>query len=286
MSPYIVQSYLEDNKLNFSTEHLYPHERECVVVIVPKQKKPDNFLTKVTRNGDIQSIGLAMFTLIIARILIEKAPYRKWFAIGYKTFGILFNQAVIRNDNFLESTWTNIVKGFSAIATITLSAIIYNNLVNDQYDEIDTIDELIASNLTAIAPDSLKTHLTLRLLDKRSINFVFKQRNSKFYFHCIPYRPKLLKNIVFKNIETLGASLLALNFSFAYIVKENLANNYLKLVKYKKGDSGRIMMENLCNVYAKQIITSVFHIFLFCFIRRLRFVIVSHQPEITLQKFC
>lgn len=185
MSPYIVQSYLEDKKLNFSTEHLYPHERECVVVIVPKQKKPDDFLTKVTRNGDIQSIGLAMVTLVIVRIMIEKAPYRKWFDIGYKTFGTLFNQAVIRDDNFLESAWTNILKGFSAIATITLSAIIYNNLVNDKFSEIDTIDELVASNLTAVAPDSLKTHLTLRLLEKRFTNFMFKQTNSKSYYHCI-----------------------------------------------------------------------------------------------------
>ncbi len=172
MSPYIVQPDFEDQALNLSTARLYPHERECVVVIVPKQKKPDNFLTKVTRNGDIQSVGLAMFTLIITRIMIEKAPYRKWFTIAYQTFGILFNQVAITNDNFLESAWTNIVKGFSTIATIALSAIIYNNLVNDQYDEIDTIEELITSNLTAIAPDFLKTHLTMRLSESRYNNIM------------------------------------------------------------------------------------------------------------------
>lgn len=169
MSPFLVQQDSEERKLNLSTERLYPHGEECVVVIVPKQNKPDNFLTKFTDNGDVQSVGLAMLTLIIARILIERASYRKWFAISFTTFGLLFNQAVVRNENFIESAWTNIVKGFSAISTIALSAIIYNNLVNDRYSEIDTIKDLIASNLTVIAPTFLQTQLTYRLSQSRWI---------------------------------------------------------------------------------------------------------------------
>lgn len=121
------------------------------------------------RNGDIQSVGLAMLTLTITRILIERASYNKWFVISFRSFGILFNQVVMKDYNCLESAWTNVVKGFSAITTVALSAIIYNNLVNDQYDEIDTIDELIASNLTVLAPNFLQNHLTLRLSVNRCI---------------------------------------------------------------------------------------------------------------------
>lgn len=229
MSPFIVQQDVEDQKLNLTTEQLYPHERDCVVVIVPKQKKLDDFLAKVIRNGDIQSVGIAMVTLIITRILIERASHRKWFAIAFRTFGILFNQATIRNHNFFESAWTNIVNGFSTIATIALAAIIYNNLINYKYIEIDTIDELIASNLTVIAPTFLRTQLELRL----SVS-----------------RPQLIENLVFTDIQELGTLIIARNFSSAYILQVNAAKNYLKIVDFeeKSGDSGRIMSEYLCKL--------------------------------------
>lgn len=169
LSPYEVQEDYEDQKLNLNTERLYPHELDCVVVIVPKQKQPDNFLTKVVRNGDIQSVGIAMTTLTIARMLIEKASYIKWFSIAFRSFGILFNQVTMKDNNRFESAWTNIVKGFSTITTIALSAIIYNNLVKDQYNEINSIDELIASNLTVLAPQFLEHQLKLRLAVNRCI---------------------------------------------------------------------------------------------------------------------
>lgn len=224
-----MQEDVDDQNLNLTTERLYPHERDCAVVIVPKQKKPDDFLTKIIRNGDIQSVGIAMVTLTITRILIEKVSHRKWFAIAFRTFGLFFNQVVMRDGSSFESSWTNIVKGFSVIATTALSAIIYNNLVNDKYNEIDTIDQLIASNLTVLAPTFLQQQLQLRLSVSRA---------------------QLLKNIVFKDIEVIGGLILALNYSFAYILQENPAKNYLKLVNFdaKEGDSGRIMAENLCEL--------------------------------------
>lgn len=200
------------------------------------------------RNGDIQSVGIAMLTLTITRIVIERASYNKWFAISFRSFGILFNQVVMKDYNCLESAWTNVVKGFSTITTVALSSIIYKNLVNDQYDEIDTIDELIASNLTVLAPNFLQNHLTLRLSYNRCIAYTYLKRIKVYLFNS--FRPKLLRNIVFENIEVIGPSILALNFSFAYILQENPAKNYLKLVNFaaKKGDSGRIMTENLCEL--------------------------------------
>lgn len=39
------------------------------------------------------------------------------------------------------------------MATVTLSVIIYKNLMSERYVEIDTIEELIASNLTIFASD-------------------------------------------------------------------------------------------------------------------------------------
>lgn len=229
ISPYIVQETVDDQNLNLTTEPLYPHERDCAVVIVPKQKRPDDFLAKIIRNGDIKSVGIAMVTLTILRILIERASHRKWFAIAFRTFGMFFSQVVMRDGNSIESSWTNIVKGFSAIATTVLSAIIYNNLVNDKYHEIDTIDQLIASNLTVLAPTFLRNDLQLRLSNNRE---------------------QLLKQIVFQDIEAIGSLILDLNYSFAYILQENPAKNYLKMLNSqpKEGDSGRIMTENLCEL--------------------------------------
>lgn len=132
------------------------------------------------RNGDMQSVGIAMLTLTITRIVIERASYNKWFAISFRSFGILFNQVVMKDYNCLESAWTNVVKGFSTITTVALSSIIYKNLVNDQYDEIDTIDELIASNLTVLAPNFLQNHLTLRLSYNRCIAYIFEANKSLF----------------------------------------------------------------------------------------------------------
>lgn len=59
-----------------------------------------------------------------------------------------------------------------------------------------------------------------------------------------------MQNIVFKDIEVIGSSIFARNFSFAYILQENPAKNYLKIVRFeaKKGDSGRIMAETLCEL--------------------------------------
>lgn len=61
-------------------------------------------------------------------------------------------------------------------------------------------------------------------------------------------RPQLLENTIFKGIEVLGQSLLSRNFSYAYILRENPAKNYLKIIDFnaKPGDSGRIMNERLC----------------------------------------
>lgn len=174
MSPYVVLPDFDDKKLNLTTEHLYPHERDCVVVLVPKQNKRDNFLEKTIRNADVQSIGMAILLLIIMRIVIERATVGKWLSIAFKTMGILFNQVCMKNDNFFESAWTNIVKVFSTIATIALSAIIYNNMVNNQYKEIDTIQKLIASNLTVLAPYFLQSNLNLRLSVHR---FIYAQTN-------------------------------------------------------------------------------------------------------------
>lgn len=63
----------------------------------------------------------------------------------------------------------------------------------------------------------------------------------------------MLNHIKFEAIEVIGPSIIAQNFSFAYILYENQAKNYLKIVtaNARKGDSGRVMKENLCELNTK-----------------------------------
>ncbi|KAJ6646287.1 hypothetical protein Bhyg_01498, partial [Pseudolycoriella hygida] len=157
--PVMDRSAVEERKLK--TEHLYPHERDCLVVMVPKQSNLKNFLEKIMKNSDIISIFIALILFAIVRIIIEKSTWKQWITIFIKTLGVFLSQEEIRNANNVEVAWDMNLRGFSGLATIALSVIIYTNLVNQQPVEIDTIDDLIASNLTVFAPDFLQNDTSL-----------------------------------------------------------------------------------------------------------------------------
>lgn len=152
ISPYSL--YGDRKKLK--TESLYPHEKDCVVVMVPKQLSLEEFLQKIVKEPDIQSICIVLIMFAIARIIIQKSPWKLWTAIFIKTLGIFLNQDKISNDTSAQLAWDMNLRGFSVLATIALSVFIYKNLMSKEYVEIDSIEDLIASNLTIFAPDSFQ----------------------------------------------------------------------------------------------------------------------------------
>lgn len=143
-------------RIGLKSEALYPHDTYCLTAIVPQQGFSDHFLRKVVNNADTQAIFVVLFLFIIFRIILQKANWHQGFIISIKTFGVFLNQGRIDNDNQIEVAWDINLRGFSLLATTALSAIIFKSLMNAENNEINTIDDLIASNLTIYAPDYLR----------------------------------------------------------------------------------------------------------------------------------
>lgn len=144
-----------DKALNWSTDRLYPHGKDCLLIIVPRQYQVGNFITRVLKHGDMQSICAVLLLFVFVRIIIQKAFWYEWFLIALKTLQWFLAQGPILNRNTLEAVWSHILRGFSLFGVTTISAILYNSLINVQQGEIDTIEDLIASNLSVAVPDTL-----------------------------------------------------------------------------------------------------------------------------------
>lgn len=155
MTANMVDEDYIDNALNWNTERLYPHGKDCLLIIVPRQYQVGNFFTTVVKHGDIQSIGIVLTIFVLVRIIIRKAHFNEWFLIAFKTLQMFLVQGDILNRNSVEAAWSNILRGFSLFGITAVSAILYKSLINVEHGEIDTIEDLIASNLTVAVPDTL-----------------------------------------------------------------------------------------------------------------------------------
>lgn len=102
------ESLLEE-KVQLKTESLYPHDSNCLVIMVPKQSSLEHFLRKIVKNADIQSICIALTLFTIARIIIERLSWKQWINISLNSLGIFLNQNKIRNENGVEVAWTGIL---------------------------------------------------------------------------------------------------------------------------------------------------------------------------------
>lgn len=137
----------------FQTEMLYPYGTDCVVIMVPKQSQLHHFLQKLIKEPDIQSVCIVLMLFVIARILIEKSHWSQWIGICIESLGTFLSQVKSAKRNSIAKAWDINLRGFSVFAVVTLSVIIFKNLMNKEYVEIDKVDELIASNLTIQAQD-------------------------------------------------------------------------------------------------------------------------------------
>lgn len=149
---YLSQTIYGENK-QFQTESLYPYSKVCAVVLVPKQLNMANFVVKIVKEPDIYSIGIAVILFAIARIILQRTIWKQWIFVLIKTWGVFWNQAKLKNVTSIEIAWDINLRAFSLFATVALSVIIFKNLMSQEYDEIDTVDQLIASNLTIVAPN-------------------------------------------------------------------------------------------------------------------------------------
>lgn len=144
-------------EFNPNSEILYPHDRDCLLVIVPKQLKVQNFLRKVVKHSDVQWMCCVLLTLVIVRIIIQRARMDEWFSIIFKTLQLFLVQGQMYNRNAVEAAWTVILRCFSVVAIATISAILFKSLVNVQPRQIDTVADLLAENIPVFIPESLRS---------------------------------------------------------------------------------------------------------------------------------
>lgn len=144
-------------EFNSNSERLYPHDTDCLLVIVPKQLKVQNFLRKVVKHGDVQWMCSALLMLVIVRIIIQRASVDEWFSIIFKTLQFFLIQGNMFNRNAVEAAWTIILRFFSVTAIATISAILFKSLVNAQPRQIDTVEDLMAENMPVYIPESLSS---------------------------------------------------------------------------------------------------------------------------------
>lgn len=161
MDFYMTQQLVDEDDIrsefNSNSERLYPHDKDCLLVIVPKQLRVQNFLKKVIKHGEVQSICCGLLVLLIARIVIQRANLDEWFSIIFKAFQFFLIQGKMFNRNGIEAAWTVIFRCFSVIAISTVSAILFKSLVNVHPRQIDSIADLVAKNITVFVPESLSS---------------------------------------------------------------------------------------------------------------------------------
>lgn len=139
-----------------TSEALFPHDIDCLTAIVPQQEISNHFLHKLVLYADAQAICIALLLFIVFRIILQKARWSESSTILFKTFGVFLNQNRIENDNQVKSAWEINLRGFSLLATTALSTFIFKSIITADSREINTIDNLIASNLTIYAPNYLR----------------------------------------------------------------------------------------------------------------------------------
>lgn len=128
---------------------MYPHGVDCLSVLVPVLKQRDIFIFKVARYNATTLIIVTFLMIVVARVLIQRAPISNWFPELLITFGICLAQRNIKSPKSShEFCWIVSVLLFAFAAVAMLSTILYQSLVLNQYlPEIDTIEQLAASDL-------------------------------------------------------------------------------------------------------------------------------------------
>lgn len=134
-------------------ESLYPHNRECLAIIVPTTSTSINsFVYKFARSSALKIIVAIFVILMVARIALLRSSYKIWFSEYFITWSIILQQNFIRKPKLMvEKIWIILILLFSIITTVLLSGTIYKTLVVPQFlPNIDTLDELMASNLSIL----------------------------------------------------------------------------------------------------------------------------------------
>lgn len=149
-------------------ESLYPHNRECLAIIVPTTSTPINsFVLKFIHSNVLKVIAAIFGILFVARIALLRSSYQIWFSDYFITMSIILQQNFVRQPKLMvEKIWIILILFFTIVTTVLLGGSIYKTLIVPQFvPNIDTLDELMASNLSILlgTDDEILHEMTIYL---------------------------------------------------------------------------------------------------------------------------
>lgn len=246
LTPFTHQGRNFTERINLSTEALFTHDTDCLAAVVPQQEISNRFLQNVVNYADTEAIGFALLLFIIVRIFLQKESWHRGFMIAFKTVGVFLNQNKILNANPVQLAWDINLRVFSLLATTALSAIIFQSLIAaEDSNEINTIDDLVKSNLPVYAPNYLRNQEIWTHLEYSQTHYCSITVTSKFNF-----RPSLRSKIQFTtSYEAISNYFDEQKFNFAFIYRKTTAE-YIIMVANSMVQAGsrprfRLMNEQI-----------------------------------------
>ena len=138
------------------TDSLYPHTFSCLYVVVPRNMKTSTFLAKMLENRSIHMILYIFLIFGLIRILFKRASYQQWFDEFLGTAAIYMAQnsmKITNNTQLWEKMWLVALLAFAVMTTALLASTLYSILIDDDnLNQIDTVAELLETNLTIAYP--------------------------------------------------------------------------------------------------------------------------------------
>lgn len=108
----------------------------------------------------MQLVCIALMLFVVVGVIILKSDWKQWFRMVFRRLGIFVSEDRTPVKISSGKAWDINLRVISVLATVTLSVIIFQNLLSKVYVEMDTLDELIASNLTIDVPIAFETDET------------------------------------------------------------------------------------------------------------------------------
>lgn len=139
------------------TEFMYPHDTECLRIVVPRIKTEQRFAEKLSHNSIVQSICLTALLMFISKIMLNRSyDVHDWTVTFFSLLAVLFGQKRQKvSPKLWETIWNAQLLLTVIFSTAALSAICYQTLVSVKYvNQIDTLNELIKSNLRVFVDKS------------------------------------------------------------------------------------------------------------------------------------
>lgn len=226
---YMTAMFLRANsKDEHQTEldHTYPHGHSCLRVLVPRSHQPNTLLSRMAAHRSVRAVTVLLFAFVFMRpvFMAERRPVY-WLVEMLLALGIFLAQVDVkrRRMRWPELVWVLTVLPFSVIALAVFAAQFYTILVkHDQVDEINTLEQLLAANITVLAP---------------------------YYIDNGTWDGALLPRVQFTNIGKMDEMIMLANTSVAYAMEESRVDYLLEMHRYQmigKRTRFHMMQEPLC----------------------------------------